>query len=94
MFCTLGLIACNYNKHNPIAHMTSIYVKRLKDPARLESVAAKLKQHFGEVESIEVTHIVLTPRTVSARVKLHKLARATYGNDGGDDNIHTGKPGE
>ena len=73
--------------------MTSIYVKRLKDPAII-GVAAKLKQHFGEVESIEVTHIVLTPRTVSARVKLHKLARATYGNDGGDDNIHTGKPGD
>lgn len=84
---------CNYEKHNLIAHMTSIYVQRLED-YQVENVVKKMQDFFGEVESIDVTHIVVTPKTVSARVKLHKLARRIYHNDGGDDNIHSGKPGE
>lgn len=78
----------------PIVHVTSVYMGRITDNEKRKTAANNLRKHIGVIDSMDVTAVVFTKRTISARVRLHRQARPYYFNDaGGPGEAHTDKQG-
>jgi len=65
-----------------IRHVTSVFLgKKANDERDKRSLFHELQSHIGRVDVMHIIAIVLTPRTVSAMVKLDQSALNIYHND-------------
>lgn len=74
-----------------VAHITAAYMGKMSSITEKKTAATKLLKEVGQTDTFDVTAIVVTKRTVSARVKLSESAMRIYQNDG--DDPHIGRPG-
>lgn len=78
-----------------LAHMTAVYLGNIPEAEKVKAAYDKLHNEVGQVAKIDVTAVVVTPRTVSARIKLRTTARRLYFNDDpGGSNAYMEKAGK
>ncbi|XP_067932550.1 2',3'-cyclic-nucleotide 3'-phosphodiesterase-like [Watersipora subatra] len=89
----LGLLNFAMGKESTsITHMTALHLSNVRENRKAD-ITKKLLTHVGQVNRFEVPAIVITKRTVSARVKLTAEALKWFLNDGPTDETYSHRAG-